>query len=147
MFDLLFNKSGAIFRRAEEDLERFSVLRELRKILIRDFGTDPLRLRRIDQGDTGSLESGSGEASAVNALRRAHGPVDGDQLRRAAFVVVNRRLTTFKRQSAEPLQIARFPGRHGLPDPFVFRIEMLGPAGKTGRFLQQIGREIEGGSL
>ena len=43
----------------------------------------------IDKGYDGTLESRSGEATAIDALETSHGLVDGNEFGTATFVVVN----------------------------------------------------------
>ena len=44
---------------------------------------------RIDQGDAGAFEAGTGEASAIDSGEGAHDVVDGDELGGATLVIMD----------------------------------------------------------
>ena len=128
---MLLNKSGSVVGVAEKGLVGFLVLRESREVLLADALLDLGFPGRVHEGDAGALEAGAAETPAVDAGGVAHGFVDGDQLRGAAFVVVDAALAALEAQLAEPFEVAGLPGGHGLADAVVFAEEVLRPVGET----------------
>ena len=120
---------------AEVGLVGFLVLREFREVLVADTALDRVAAGGVDEGDAGALEAGAAEAAAVDAGGAAHGFVDGDELRGAAFVVVDAALAALEAELAEPREVAGLPGSHGLADAVVFAEEVLRPVGEARRHL------------
>ncbi len=116
---------------AEVGFVGFLVLRELREVLLADTLLDRVAADGVDEGDAGALEAGAAEAAAVDAGGAAHGFVDGDELRGAAFVVVDAALAALKAELAEPREVPRLPGSYGLADTVVFAEEVLRPVGEA----------------
>ena len=116
---------------AEVGFVGFLVLRELCEVLVADTLLDRVAAGGIDEGDAGALEAGAAEAAAVDAGGAAHSLVDGDELRGAAFVVVDAALAALEAELAEPLEVASLPGGDGLADAVVFAEEVLGPVGEA----------------
>ena len=130
---MLLNKSRPIITLTEIHLERIPILRELRQVLFRNRLLDAFLLGRINQGDAGAFEAGTGEAAAVDAVGGEHGLVDGLEFGAAAFVVVNAGVAAGLAQGAEPFQVAGLPGGDAFADAFVFAVEVFCPPGKARR--------------
>lgn len=131
----LLDESGSFVAVAEEDLESVFVLREPGEVLLRHLLPDLLPAGGVRQRDAGALEAGPAEAAAPDARGAAHGFVNGNQLRGAAFVVVDAALATLEGEAPEPGDVARFPGGHAFADAVVFAEEVFRPAGETLRHL------------
>lgn len=116
---------------AEVGLIGFLVLREFREVLLAHALLDRVAAGGVDEGDAGALEAGTAEAAAVDAGGAAHGFVDGDELRGAAFVVVDAALAALEAELAEPREVAGLPGGDGLADAVVFAEEVLRPVGEA----------------
>ena len=130
---MLLYELGPVITLTEIHLERIPILRELQQVLFRDFMLDAFLLDRIDQGDAGAFEAGTGEAAAVDAVGGEHGLVDGLELGAAAFVVVDAGVAAGLAQGAEPFQVAGLPGGDAFADAFVFAVEVFCPPGEARR--------------
>ena len=125
LFVISLNESRPLITPDEIHRKRILVLRELGQVFLRDGLPDALFLLRIDQGDAGAFEACAAKATAVNARGLAEGLVDGDELGRAAFVVVDAGLAGGVAEGAEPFEVAGFPGGDAFADAFVFFVEVL----------------------
>jgi len=117
------------------DFEAVGVLGEHAEVLFGDALADLFFLRGIDQSDAGSLEAGTGETAAVDAVGLAHDVVDGYQLFTATLVVLDAALATLETELTKEGKIAGLPSGNALADTLVLAVEMFGTAGKTGRHL------------
>ena len=87
--DLIVDKSGSVVRLYPKYFECVFVFRKFGKVGIPDGLFDGFFMLGIDKGYDGTLESCSGEATAIDALETSHGLVDGNEFGTATFVVVD----------------------------------------------------------
>ena len=102
------------------DLEGVLVFGELFEITGGEFAGDVLFLGGIDEGDAGSLETGTRETAAIDTRQGAHDVVDGDEFGTATFVIMDAGLTTVETKFAEEFEITRFPSGDTLTYAAVF---------------------------
>lgn len=79
----------------------------------------------IDEGDDGSLETGSGESATIDSREGTDDGIDADEFWTAAFVIVDGGLAAVEGEFAKQLEIACLPCGYSLTDASVLAIEML----------------------
>lgn len=80
------------------------------QVLFFHLAPDALAVGGVDEGHAASLETGAGEAAAVDAVGMGHDVVEGLQFGRAGLVVVDARMAALKAQAAEGVEVAAAPG-------------------------------------
>jgi hypothetical protein len=102
------------------NLEGVLVFRELLQIALGEFALDIGLVGRIYQSDTGSLEAGTTETTAIDSGEGAHNLIDSNELGGATLVVMDTTLATIEREFSEKLEVTRFPSGDTLTHTTVF---------------------------
>jgi hypothetical protein len=102
------------------NLEGVLVFRELLQIALGEFALDIGLVGRIYQSDTGSLEAGTPETTAIDTRQRAHNLIDSNEFGRATLVVMDTTLATIEREFPEEFQVTCLPSGDTLTHTTVF---------------------------
>ena len=86
---------------------------------------------RIDQRHAATLETGTGEPAAIDAVGDGHDLIEGLQFGGACLPIINGGAAAFKGQPAICIQIATTPGFRALLHPVELGIPVLGTLGKV----------------
>ena len=121
----IIQESGTIVRTDPEHLEGAFVFGELLEIFLGQDLFDFSLMGRIDQGDTGTFETSTREASAIDSGEGAHDLVDGNELRGTTLVVMDGGLARVEGQLSEEFQVTRLPCSHTLTNTTVLRVKVL----------------------
>lgn len=112
-------------------LEGLLVFGETFEVLFGELLTDAFLILGVYDGNAGSLEASATETAAIHSGEGAHDFVDGYELGRTAFVVVDAALATVEAELTEELEVAALPGGDTLTHAAVLAVEVLGTAGKA----------------
>ena len=122
--------AGPVVRAAGMDRQPFPVLGTPLIVKPTDLVPDLLATSRIYEGQAGSTESGPAEAGSEDPAGLAKDPIQGDQGRASALVVIDGALPGVVHQGAEPDDVTGQPGRGAGLHALVFGEEVGGSPAK-----------------